>query len=73
MNDKPKNDQEETGNSHHRMPFAEMMRMMVDQEGDCCGIDCTEMMSKMMEKMEADDDPMAMCKEVMDKMRGKCC
>ena len=73
MNDKPKNAKEEHGNSHDRMPFAEMMRKMMDQEGRCGGIDCAEMMSEMMKKMEADDKPMAVCKEMMDKMKGKCC
>ena len=55
------------------MPFTEMMWKILDQEGGCCGIDCTEMMSKMMKKIEADDELVAMCKEMMDKMKGKCC
>jgi len=73
MNDKPKNNKENNGNSHDRIPFSEMMRKMMDQEGRCCGIDCTEMMSKMMEKTEAGDDPMEMCKEMMVMMKGECC
>ena len=72
-NEKLKDNNEDNRNSQARMPFSEMMRKMMDQEGRCCGIDCTEMMSKMMKKMEAGDDPMAMCKEMMDKMKGECC
>ena len=73
MNDSPKNNKEENGNSQDCMPFTEMIRMMMDQKGRCCGIDCTEMMSKMMKKMVAGDDPMAMRKEMKDKMKGECC
>jgi hypothetical protein len=31
------------------------------------------MMSQMMEKMKASGDPMAMCKEMMEKMKKGCC
>lgn len=73
MNEKPKNNKEETRSSREGKPFAEMMRKMMDQGGVCCGFNCAEMMSQMMEKGKAGGDPMAMCKEMMEKMKKECC
>ena len=73
MNEKPKNNKEETRSCWEDMPFAEMMRKMMDQQGDRPGFDCAAMMSQMMEKMKAGGDPMAMCKEMMEKMKKGCC
>jgi len=73
MNEKPKNNKEETRSCWEDMPFAEMMRKMMDQQGEGLGFDCAEMMSQMMEKMKAGGDPMAMCKEMMEKMNKECC
>ena len=55
------------------MPFAEMMQKMMNQQGEGLGFDCAEMMSQMTEEMKAGGDPMAMCKEMMKKMKRECC
>jgi len=73
MNEKPKNNKEETGSSWEGMPFAEMMRKMMDQGGVCCGFNCSEMMPQMMERMKTGGDPMAVCKEIMEKLKRECC
>ena len=73
MNEKPKNNKEETRSSWEDMPFSEMMRKMMDQQGERLGFDCAEMMSQMMGKKKAGGDPMAMCKEMMEKIKGTCC
>lgn len=73
MSDEQKNTKEETLNCCEGMPFAEMMRKMMNQQGEGLGFDCAEMMSQMMEKMRAGGDPMAMCKEMMEKMKKECC
>ena len=73
MNEKPKNNKEETRSCWEDMPFAEMMRKMMDQQGERLGFDCAEMMSQMMEKVRTGGDPMAMCKEMMEKMKKECC
>ena len=48
MTDKQENTREESFNCCEGMPFAEMMRKMMDQERGCHGFDCAEMMQKMM-------------------------
>ena len=73
MSDEQKNTKEETLNCCEGMPFAEMMQKMMNQQGEGLGFDCAEMMSQMMEKMKADGDPMAMCKEMMEKLKRECC
>ena len=73
MNEKPKNNKEETRSCWEAMPFAEMMWKMMDQQGEGLGFDCAEMMSQMMEKMKAGGDLMAMCEEMMEKMNKGCC
>lgn len=73
MSDEQKNTKEETLNCCEGMPFAEMMQMMMNQQGEGLGFDCAEMMSQMMEKMKTGGDPMAMCKEMMEKMKKECC
>jgi phage-related minor tail protein len=73
MSDEQKNTKEETLNCCEGMPFAEMMQMMMNQQGEGLGFDCSEMMSQMMEKMKTGGDPMAMCKEMMQKMKKECC
>ena len=60
MNKKPKINKEESGSSWQGMPFAEMMREMMDQSGVCCGFNCPEMMPQMMEEMKTGEEPMAM-------------
>lgn len=55
------------------MPFAEMMQKMMNQQGEGLGFDCAEMMSEMMEKVKIGGDPMAMCKEMMEKLKRECC
>jgi hypothetical protein len=73
MSDEQKNTQEETLNCCEGRPFAEMMQQMMNQQGEGLGFDCSEMMSQMMEKIKAGGDPMAMCKEMMEKMKKECC
>jgi len=55
------------------MPFAEMMQKMMNQQSEGLGFDCAEMMSEMMEKVKTGGDPMAMCKEMMEKLKRECC
>jgi hypothetical protein len=73
MSDEQKNTKEETLNCCEGIPFAEMMQKMMNQQGEGLGFDCSEMMSQMMEKMKTGGDPMAMCKEMKEKMKKKCC
>jgi hypothetical protein len=73
MSDEQKNTQEETLNCCEGIPFAEMMQKMINQQGEGLGFDCSEMMSQMMEKMKTGGDPMAMCKEMMEKLKRECC
>ena len=73
MNEKPKNNKEETRSPWEGMPFAEMMRKMMDQQGERPGFNCAEMMSQVMKKVRTGGDPMAMCKEMMEKMKKGCC
>ena len=73
MNEKPKNNKEETRSCYEDMPFAKIMRKMMDQQSEQPGFNCAEMMSQMMEKGKAGGDPMAMCKEMMEKMKKECC
>ena len=73
MSDEQKNTKEETLNCCEGMPFAEMMKKMMNKQGEGLGFDCAEMMSQMMEKMKTGGDPMAMCKEMMKKMKRECC
>jgi len=73
MSDEQKNTKEETLNCCEGMPFAEMMQKMMNQQGEGLGFDCAEMMSEMMEKVKTGGDPMAMCKEMMEKMKRECC
>lgn len=73
MSDEQKNTKEETLNCCEGMPFAEMMQKMMNQQGEGLGFDCAEMMSQMMEKMKTGEDPMAMCKEMMEKLKRECC
>ena len=73
MSDEQKNTKEETLNCCEGMPFAEMMQKMMNQQGEGLGFDCAEMMSKMMEKVKTGGDPMAMCKEMMEKLKRECC
>jgi hypothetical protein len=73
MSDEQKNTKEETLNCCEGIPFAEMMQKMMNQQGEGLGFDCSEMMSQMMEKMKTGGDPMAMCKEMMQKMKKECC
>ena len=73
MSDEQKNTKEETLNSCEGMPFAEMMQKMMNQQGEGLGFDCAEMMSEMMEKVKTGGDPMAMCKEMMEKLKRECC
>ncbi|MDH3774466.1 MAG: hypothetical protein OET42_09055 [Deltaproteobacteria bacterium] len=73
MSDEQKNTKEETLNCCEGMPFAEMMQKMMNQQGEGLGFDCAEMMSQMMEKMKTGGDQMAMCKEMMEKMKKECC
>ena len=73
MSEKAKNNKEETGSSWEGMPYAEMRRKMMDQGGVCCGFNCAEMMSQMMEKEKAGGDPMAKCQEMVEKMQKGCC
>ena len=73
MSDEQKNTKEETLNCCEGIPFAEMMQKMMNQQGEGLGFDCSEMMSQMMEKMKEGGDPMAMCKEMMQKMKEECC
>jgi len=68
-----KNTKEETLNCCEGMPFAEMMQKMMNQQGEGLGFDCAEMMSEMMEKVKTGGDPMAMCKEMMEKLKRECC
>ena len=48
MNVENSNTKEEFFNCCEGMPFAEMMRKMMDREEGCHGFDCAEMMQKMM-------------------------
>ena len=48
MTDKQKNTKGESRDFCKGMPFAEMMRKMMDQEGRCCGPDGAEMIRKVM-------------------------
>ena len=48
MTDEQKNTKEEFGSCCEGMPFAKMMQNMMEQQGECCGFDCSEMMQKMM-------------------------
>ena len=73
MNEKPKNNKEETRSCYEDMPFAEIMRKMMDQQSERPGFNCAEMMSQMMEKMKVGEDPMAMCKGMMENMKKGCC
>jgi len=73
MSDEQKNTKEETLNCCEGMPFAEMMQKMMNQQGEGLGFDCAEMMSEMMEKVKTGGDPMAMCKEMMEKLKRECC
>ena len=73
MSDEQKNTKEETLNCCEGIPFAEMMQKMMNQQGEGLGFDCSEMMSQMMEKMKTGGDPMAMCKEMKEKMKKECC
>ncbi|MFA9614722.1 MAG: hypothetical protein ACERK9_12335 [Deltaproteobacteria bacterium] len=73
MSDEQKNTKEEPLNCCEGMPFAEMMQKMMNQQGEGLGFDCAEMMSQMTEEMKAGGDPMAMCKEMMKKMKRECC
>jgi len=73
MSDEQKNTKEETLNCCEGIPFAEMMQKMMNQQGEGLGLYCSEMMSQMMEKMKTGGDPMAMCKEMMKKMKRECC
>ena len=73
MNERPKNNKEETRSCYEDMPFAEIMRKMMDQQSERPGFNCGEMMSQMMKKVRTGGDPMAMCKEMMEKMNKGCC
>ena len=73
MSDEQKNTKEETLDCCEGMPFAEMMQKMMNQQGEGLGFDCAEMMSEMMEKVKTGGDPMAMCKEMMEKLKRECC
>ena len=73
MSDEQKNTKEETLNCCEGMPFAEMMQKMMNKQGEGLGFDRAEMMSQMMEKLKTGGDPMAMCKEMMEKMKKECC
>jgi hypothetical protein len=73
MSDEQKDTKEETLNCCEGMPFAEMMQKMMNQQGEGLGFDCAEMMSEMMEKVKTGGDPMAMCKEMMEKLKRECC
>jgi len=73
MSDEQKNTKEETLNCCEGIPFAEMMQKMMNQQGEGLGFDCAEMMSEMMEKVKTGGDPMAMCKEMMEKLKRECC
>jgi hypothetical protein len=50
MNSRARNRKEETLSCCEGMPFADMMRKMMDQEKRRCGPDCAEMIGKMMTK-----------------------
>jgi hypothetical protein len=71
MADKRKNIGEEFFNCCEGMPFAEMMRNMMDQEGGSHGFDCAEMMQKMRDQESGcyDFD----CSEMMARMTTMCC
>jgi hypothetical protein len=71
MADKRKNTGEEFFNCCEGMPFAEMMRNMMDQEGGSHGFDCAEMMQKMRDQESGcyDFD----CSEMMTRMTTMCC
>ena len=66
MTDERKSTEKESRKSCEAMPFARMMKNMMGEQGPCCGD--AEMMSQMMEKMQAGKDPMALCREMMGKM-----
>lgn len=55
---------------------AEVMAKGASQES-CCSGPMKEQLTAIIEKMEASDDPMAMCSEMMrmccEKMKEKCC
>jgi hypothetical protein len=71
MADKRKNTGEEFFNCCEGMPFAEMMRNMMDQEGGSHDFDCAEMMQKMRDQESGcyDFD----CSEMMARMTTMCC
>ena len=50
MNEKPKNNKEETRSCWEDMPFAGMMRKMMNQQSEEFGFDCAEIMQKMMDQ-----------------------
>ena len=47
MSDEQKNTKEETLNCCEGMPFAEMMRKMMNQQGEGLSFNCAEIMQKM--------------------------
>ena len=71
MTNKQKTTKDESGKSCEGMPFAEMMRKMMNQQGESPGFDCAEVMQKMMDqegKCCGVD-----CTEMMQKMTTMCC
>jgi hypothetical protein len=71
MADKRKNTREEFFNCCDSMPFAQMMRNMMNQRGEESDSNCAEMMQKMMDQESGccDFD----CSEMMARMTTMCC
>ena len=71
MTDAQENSKEEFFDCCERMPFAEMMRNMMNQRGEELDSHCAEMMQKMMDKDSGccDFD----CSEMMQKMMTMSC
>jgi hypothetical protein len=71
MNERPKNNKEETRSSWEGTPFAKMMRKMMNQQGGGLGFNCAEIIQKMT------DQEGGCCgfdrSEIMSQMMPMCC